>query len=127
MLMVSSLKHHQQIRSWSSADSCILWLYWYGYQDDAKREIDTAVQTALDLQMFRKEFATTYGAEDPVLTECWRRTWWTLYIVEAYFAGTLGTMTFTLFDVEATVDLPCEESEYRLGVRAAGVTLYTMA
>lgn len=101
-------------------------LFWYGYQDDSKREIDNAVQTALSLQMFQREFALNHGAQEPVLIECWRRTWWTLYIMEAYYAGTLGAMTFTISDIEATVDLPCEESEYESGVSAARVALFTM-
>ncbi|KAG6354797.1 hypothetical protein INS49_003878 [Diaporthe citri] len=64
--------------------------------------------------MFRQEFASEHGAADPVLMECWRRTWWMLYIVDAYYAGTLGTMNFAVVDVDATVDLPCEEREYEL-------------
>lgn len=39
-----------------------------------------------------------------------------LYIVDAYYAGTLGTMNFAVVDIDATVDLPCEEREYELEV-----------
>lgn len=90
-------------------------LFWYGYKEDAKREMDAAVQLALQLGMSRQEFATDNGCQDPVLVECWRRTWWMLFMVDAFYAGTLGAMNFATLDVEARVELPCEESEYESG------------
>ncbi|KIH95336.1 C6 zinc finger domain protein [Sporothrix brasiliensis 5110] len=90
-------------------------LFWSSYKDESKREMDAAVQLGLDLQMFRQDFAAKYGAQDAVLTECWRRTWWMLYIVDAVYAGTLGAANFVTVDVEATVDLPCEEADYEKG------------
>lgn len=98
-------------------------LFWNSYKDDAKREMDAAVRLGLDLQMFRQDFAAKHGAQDAVLTECWRRTWWTLYMVDAYYAGTLGTMNFATLDVDATVDLPCEELDYEQGVSSPLETL----
>ena len=91
-------------------------LFWFSYHAEAKREIEAGARLALDLQMFRKEFAVDHGAQDAVLTECWRRTWWMLYVVDAYYTGTLGAVTNMTMDVEATVELPCEESEYESGV-----------
>ncbi|KIW47842.1 uncharacterized protein PV06_00500 [Exophiala oligosperma] len=90
-------------------------LFWNNYKDESKREMDAAVRLGLDLQMFRQDFAEKHGSQDAVLTECWRRTWWTLYMVDAFYAGTLGTMNFATVDVVATVDLPCEEWEYEQG------------
>jgi hypothetical protein len=87
-------------------------LFWNNFKTEANREIRNAVKLAVDLNMFRQEFASDRGAGDPVLMECWRRTWWMLYIVDAYYAGTLGTMNFAVSDIDATVDLPCEEHEY---------------
>ena len=92
-------------------------LFWHGYRTESKGEMHDAVRLALDLEMFRREFATDHGGGNPVLTESWRRTWWMLYIIHAYYAGTLGTKEFAVVDVEATVDLPCGESEYESGVR----------
>lgn len=92
-------------------------LFWYGHTAESEREMDIATRLALDLGMFRREFATENAAGDPLLKECWRRTWWTLYIVDAYYAGTLGRKHLAVLGVETTVDLPCEESEYELGVR----------
>ncbi|KAI5459237.1 hypothetical protein BGZ63DRAFT_415868 [Mariannaea sp. PMI_226] len=90
-------------------------LFWSGYKADAQRELSTAAGLARELGMFRGEFATERGSGDPIIIECWRRTWWMLYIVDIYFAGSLGTMTFTVLDIDATVDLPCEEAEYESG------------
>ncbi|KAK2018376.1 hypothetical protein LZ32DRAFT_625157 [Colletotrichum eremochloae] len=90
-------------------------LFWYGHKVEAKQQIGLAVSLALDLEMFQQDFAEVHGGGDPVLTESWRRTWWELYIIDAYYAGTLGTMNFMVVDIEATVDLPCEESEYESG------------
>ncbi|KAK1533556.1 hypothetical protein CPAR01_10264, partial [Colletotrichum paranaense] len=90
-------------------------LFWYSHKTEAKRQMDLAVRLVLDLQMFQKEFVATHGAESPVLMECWRRTWWMLYIIDAYYAGTLGTMNFAVVEVDSSVELPCTESEYESG------------
>ncbi|POS70037.1 C6 zinc finger protein [Diaporthe helianthi] len=94
-------------------------LFWHNFKAQANREIRTAVKLAVDLKMFRQESASDHGAGDPVLMECRRRSWWMLYIVDAYYAGTLGTMNFSVFDIDATVDLPCEETEYESEVPKA--------
>ncbi|KAK7455359.1 hypothetical protein Landi51_02562 [Colletotrichum acutatum] len=90
-------------------------LFWYSHKMEAKYQMDLAVRLALDLRMFQKEFAATHGAESTMLMECWRRTWWMLYIIDAYYAGTLGTMNFAVVDVDSNVELPCMESEYESG------------
>ncbi|KAL7929246.1 hypothetical protein V8C35DRAFT_199394 [Trichoderma chlorosporum] len=90
-------------------------LFWYGYKSEAKNEMEMAAQLAIELEMFRCQFASEQGGGDLVLRECWRRTWWMLYIVNGYYAGTTGTLEFELIDVEATVELPCEEFEYESG------------
>ncbi|CAI7672030.1 unnamed protein product [Penicillium pancosmium] len=98
-------------------------LFWYDHKDQAKTEMDDAIRLALDLQMHHEEFAVKNGAEDPVVGESWRRTWWMLYTVDAYYAGTLGTMEFQVMEVDATVGLPCEEQEYESGVIPVPKTL----
>ncbi|OJJ66089.1 hypothetical protein ASPBRDRAFT_138635 [Aspergillus brasiliensis CBS 101740] len=90
-------------------------LFWYEYKTDAKLQMDLATKRAIDLQMFRQEFAAANAAEDLVLRESWRRTWWMLYIVDAYYAGTLGTLDLRIVDIEATAELPCDESDYESG------------
>lgn len=102
-------------------------LFWHNYKAEANREVRAAVTLAVDLKMFHQEFASGHGAGDPVLMESWRRTWWMLYIVDAYYAGTLGTMNFAVVDVDATVDLPCEEWEYESEVSAGTRFYYVMS
>lgn len=96
-------------------------LFWSSHTARAKEEIDSATSVAVELGMHKREFVDTYVG-DVVLMESWRRTWWMLYIVDAYYAGTLGTMNLKAFHVEATVDLPCEEDEYESGVSVSSIS-----
>jgi hypothetical protein len=98
-------------------------LFWYDQKTQAKSESGNAIQLAQSLQLSREEFAIQYGGGDPILAESWRRTWWMLYIIDAYYAGTLGTMEMRAVDVDATVRLPCEEDEYESGVCCLSFTL----
>lgn len=91
-------------------------LYWCGDELRAREVMDYAIQVALELGMHRQYFATANGFGDPTLQECWRRTWWQIYIVDAYYAAMKHVTTFATFDVEATTELPCEEDEYESGV-----------
>lgn len=91
-------------------------LFWYDYKADAKSQMDRATKLATDMQMFRAEFAASQGADDRVQRESLRRTWWMLYILDAYYAGTLGTMNLRVMDIDVTVELPCDESDYESGV-----------
>lgn len=88
----------------------------YDYKADAKSQMDRAAKLAIDMQMFRAEFAASQGADDRVQRESWRRTWWMLYILDAYYAGALGTMNLRVMDINVTVELPCDESDYESGV-----------
>lgn len=90
-------------------------LFWHNYTADAKREMTSAARLAVDLEMFRWEFGAEHGA-DPVVRESWRRTWWTLCVIDVYYAGTLGTTKFEVMDIEPTMELPCEEADYESGV-----------
>ncbi|RGP67668.1 hypothetical protein FSPOR_5857 [Fusarium sporotrichioides] len=90
-------------------------LFWSSHTTESREQVDVAINLALEMGMHKREFASACGAGDVVLIESWRRTWWMLYIVDAYYAGTLGTMNFKTFHVEVTVPLPCEEDEYESG------------
>jgi hypothetical protein len=96
-------------------------LFWSSHTTRAREELEIAIDVALELGMHKKEFASTCGAGDVVLMESWRRTWWMLYIVDAYYAGTLGTMNLKAFHIETTVSLPCEEGEYESGVSVSSM------
>ena len=90
-------------------------LYWSRDMDEARSILNQAINDAFDLGMHHRKFASQYGSGDPVIEESWRRTWWQIYIVDAYHAAIVRTPNF-LARVDATVDLPCEESEYESGV-----------
>lgn len=90
-------------------------LYWSTDMEESRSVLDRAIHDAFDLGMNRREFAAENSGGDPVLAESWRRTWWQLYIVDAYYAAIRRSPKF-LAQVEATTDLPCSESEYHLGV-----------
>jgi hypothetical protein len=78
--------------------------------------MDAATRLALDLGMHRQEFAEQNGEGDAVLEESWRRTWWQVYIADAFFAAMARANTFPTCNVDVTVALPCEEEEYEAGV-----------
>ncbi|KAM3557678.1 hypothetical protein ARSEF4850_004968 [Beauveria asiatica] len=90
-------------------------LFWQDEESKSQTEMGKAVEIALQLKMFEREFASTHSDEDPILAECWRRTWWTVYVFDAFYAGTLGSMGFSVVHVAATADLPCDEAQYESG------------
>ncbi|KAM3555558.1 hypothetical protein MY1884_005543 [Beauveria asiatica] len=90
-------------------------LFWQDEESKSQTEMGKAVEIALQLKMFEREFASTHSDEDPILAECWRRTWWMVYVFDAFYAGTLGSMGFSVVHVAATADLPCDEAQYESG------------
>ncbi|PTB69260.1 hypothetical protein BBK36DRAFT_1103254, partial [Trichoderma citrinoviride] len=90
-------------------------MYWRGNTARSRRHMDTAIQLALDYGMHRSEFAVDHGDGDPVLEECWRRVWWQVFIIDAYYAAIRRNADFPTYHVDATTDLPCEEDEYERG------------
>jgi hypothetical protein len=94
-------------------------LFWFEKKEESLIEMDSAIQLVVDLGMHRRDFATAHSGNDPVLAESWRRTWWWIYIIDAYYVGTLGNRDFAVKGIDANVDLPCSETEYEQGVSAA--------
>lgn len=92
-------------------------LYWRGNVPKSRLHMGIARQLALDLGMHRREFATDHGNGDPVLEESWRRTWWQVYIVDAFYSAIKRSADFPSYHVQSTTDLPCEEEDYERGVR----------
>ncbi|KAI9035555.1 putative C6 transcription factor [Aspergillus affinis] len=97
-------------------------LFWHDLKEDSQLQMDMATKLAVDMQMFRHEFAVAQGADDLVMRESWRRTWWMLYIADAYYAGTLGTTNLRVVDIDATTELPCDESDYESGCAATAMS-----
>jgi hypothetical protein len=91
-------------------------LFWHDLKDESQQHMYSAIRVARLLNMHLQSFAARYGDGDPVLAECWRRTWWMLYTADAYYVGTLGTGEFSFNDLEIGTDLPCEEHEYESDV-----------
>ena len=79
--------------------------------------LSKAIEVALHIKMNCKAFAKQCGEGHPVLEESFRRTWWHLYVTEGIFTGIRRLTDYTLRDVPADVDLPCEEAEFESGVR----------
>ncbi|UNI17034.1 hypothetical protein JDV02_003413 [Purpureocillium takamizusanense] len=98
-------------------------LYWREQPQASRLHMDTAVAMALESGMFLRDFAARHAPDDPVLAECIRRTWWQIYIVDAYYAAIKRSSTFRANTVEPTTELPCEEAEYELGTIPTPKTL----
>lgn len=98
-----------------------------GELEKGRAILDRAISLALDLRMQSRAFATM--ERDPVLAESWRRTFWGLYISDAYFATMRRAPMFTYVDrladrwrytnqiyslhsIEVDVEIPCEECDY---------------
>ncbi|KAL4793945.1 hypothetical protein BDV19DRAFT_206962 [Aspergillus venezuelensis] len=89
--------------------------YWENEPDRALRFLDKAIALALDLGMQKQEYAYANGNSDPLLEECWRRTWWQVYMTDAHIAGSTSTFPFKTSGLEMSCDLPCDEASYESG------------
>lgn len=85
-------------------------------QERARQLLGDAEQTAIDIGLHQRGFAAANGRGNPVFEESWRRTWWDLFVVDGMVAGVHRMTNFLLFDVQASVALPCEEHQYLAGV-----------
>ncbi|KAB8542093.1 hypothetical protein FH972_025556 [Carpinus fangiana] len=77
--------------------------------------LDQALDMALSLQMNLQDFATRNGEGSRILEESWRRTYWTLFLMDGLFAVINHRTTHRLQKVISSVDLPCEDKEYHTG------------
>jgi hypothetical protein len=93
-------------------------VYWNDETQRARELLDDAIRKALALGMNLKRFANENSRGDPVLAESWRRTWWQLYLTDGHFTSTDRAIIFATSqrNVTASVDLPCDEVDYNLGV-----------
>ena len=78
--------------------------------------LDQAIDIALSIQMNRRQFTQENGEGDPTLEESWRRTYWSLFLIDTLFAAITHRTTHRLQTVLSDVDLPCEDQEYRNNV-----------
>ncbi|KAL4923541.1 putative C6 transcription factor [Aspergillus undulatus] len=90
-------------------------IYWGNEPDKALDLLDKAIALALELGMHKQEYAYANGNEDPLLEECWRRTWWQVYMTDAHIAGSTSTFPFRTSGLDISTDLPCDEADYEFG------------
>lgn len=77
-------------------------------QKRAKQTMDNAVEMAIDLGMHLEQFATENGCGSRHLEECWRKTWWELYIVDGMLNLHMQ-LPFRPWNIEMSVLLPKDE------------------
>lgn len=67
----------------------------------------------LEIGLHRRDFAEFNGNGDRVLEECWRRTWWSMYVVNGMLTAVNPGVQFSLKNIEPLdVPLPCEDTFY---------------
>ena len=71
-----------------------------------------ALDIALELGMYQKQFALTFSGNQEPEAESLRRTWWELFAVEVYMATVQRKAHLRCGEVQYDVPLPCEESQY---------------
>ncbi|KAL4944127.1 hypothetical protein BDV06DRAFT_116930 [Aspergillus oleicola] len=89
--------------------------YWGNEPDKALVFLDKAIALALELGMQKQNYAYANGDGDLLLEECWRRTWWQVYMTDAHIAGSTSTFPFKTSGLEMSADLPCDEAAYESG------------
>ncbi|OJJ50300.1 hypothetical protein ASPZODRAFT_57987 [Penicilliopsis zonata CBS 506.65] len=83
-------------------------LYARGHSGDAQAALGRSVAIALELGMYRRDFAPGRDIE----AESMRRTWWELYIADVLMAVLHEKSIFQCSSVPYDVALPCEEAVY---------------
>jgi hypothetical protein len=91
---------------------------WTNYNEYSDTLLNLAIDRALSLGLYDASFATRHAEKQSVYAESCRRTWWQLYLADLSMAAVerkpgnrLNTRT-----IACSVDLPCSESDYALGV-----------
>lgn len=77
-------------------------------QKRARQMIDTAIEMAVDIGMHLEQFAVKNGNGSMHLEECWRKTWWELYIVDGMLNLHMQ-LPFRPWNIEMSVLLPVDE------------------
>lgn len=75
-----------------------------------------AVESAIKLGIYRREFAGSHADLQPVVEESMRRTWYELYVLDGCIAASQRESSFKTSTVNANVLLPCEDSLYEHGM-----------
>ncbi|KAI1610255.1 hypothetical protein EDD37DRAFT_603870 [Exophiala viscosa] len=82
-------------------------------QEEGAQALGQAFEIALRIGMNRQSFAIQHGRDDPTLQESWRRTWWTLMILEGVIVVIGGqSQPYRLFSTYTDVPLPGHDEDY---------------
>lgn len=84
-------------------------------QDKAREILSDVERIAIEIGLYQRAYVMRHGQGDPILEECFRRTWWDLFVVDGMVAGVHRATNFLLFDIVSDVGLPCEEHQYLSG------------
>lgn len=87
-----------------------------GERDEAQTMLVLSVDMAIDIGLFRDEYATLHGRKQAVVEESLRRTWWELFVVDGMIAALRRKPSFKSNTVLADCYLPCEEVHFDQGV-----------
>lgn len=88
---------------------------------EARKNLDLAIDMALQLQMNEGGFAQACCEGDARLAESWRRTYYFLHFFDQEFTVVAKLLSFRLSDISITVDLPCDDEAYESGVRSTAI------
>ena len=83
---------------------------------ESRVSMDAAIGITLELRMNERGFARAYGEGNPVLEECWRRTWYCMQVNDQHLSVVENAPLYTLSSVPGTVDLPCDDEFFKTGV-----------
>lgn len=75
-----------------------------------------AVDLAFEIGLHTRDFAADMSNGDPIREECFRRTWWELFIIEVMLTALGLQPTPRTHNVPIEVPLPCEERIYQDGL-----------
>jgi hypothetical protein len=82
-------------------------------QAEGSMALDKAIEISLRIGLNRNTFAAQNAPNDPTMQESWRRTWWTLLLIEGLVV-TIGGQThpFRMYSTYNDVALPGHDEDY---------------
>ncbi|KAL2396630.1 C6 finger domain transcription factor iacK [Exophiala dermatitidis] len=82
-------------------------------QNEGAQALSQAIEIALRIGINRQSFAIQHGRQDPTVQEMWRRTWWTLFVIEGTAVVMGGqSQPFQLYSAFNDVPLPGDDEDY---------------
>jgi hypothetical protein len=79
--------------------------------DEGRRMLSRAIDIAIDLKMYTKDFAALHAKNSTAEEESMRRTWYELYVVDGCIAAFQRKSSFRRNSISADVLLPCDPDD----------------